>query len=260
MKAKKSSTRLIEVIASLAFLAGGVSGQTYTATHSCVDNYMSPGTVTIQCSFDSDDANELFAFGWLATLPPGWAVTGVTGGGSASWDIYFEEGEYRVYPVVVTTARPVAFSLTVSIPAGETGDKSVSARALSYFDGMDDILYVAADPATLVIGSNAFPVITNAVSMVGLRTKPSTIPDSALLAPAYDPDGDTLTVSAVNTTSTKGSTVTWSGGILGYTPPATNRLGFTENIAYTVTDGHGAEAAGTLTVTVPPAGTAIRVF
>jgi subtilisin-like proprotein convertase family protein len=70
---------------------------------------------------------------------------------------------------------------------------------------------------------------------------------SALLTNAYDADGDTLSLS-VSPTSANNATLTTCGKWVIYTPAAgfTNADAFT----YTVTDGHGGSATGTVTVAI----------
>jgi hypothetical protein len=70
---------------------------------------------------------------------------------------------------------------------------------------------------------------------------------STLLTNASDADSDTLNLS-VSSTSASNATVTVSGGWVFYTPPA----GFTnaDSFTYTVTDGHGGSAVGTVAVAI----------
>jgi len=70
---------------------------------------------------------------------------------------------------------------------------------------------------------------------------------STLLANASDADGDTLNIT-VSPTSVSNATVTVSGGWVFYTPAA----GFTNADAfnYTITDGRGGSATGTVTVAI----------
>jgi subtilisin-like proprotein convertase family protein len=71
---------------------------------------------------------------------------------------------------------------------------------------------------------------------------------ATLLANASDADGDTLNIS-VSSSSASNATITVVGGWVRYTPPA----GFTnaDSFTYTVTDGRGGSATGTVTVAVP---------
>ncbi|HEX4265007.1 MAG TPA: MBG domain-containing protein [Verrucomicrobiae bacterium] len=70
---------------------------------------------------------------------------------------------------------------------------------------------------------------------------------ATLLANDTDADGDALT-SDVSLTSANGGTVTVSGGWVIYTPA----VGFTnaDSFTYTIADGHGGSATGTVTVAI----------
>jgi subtilisin-like proprotein convertase family protein len=70
---------------------------------------------------------------------------------------------------------------------------------------------------------------------------------STLLANASDADGDALNIT-VSSTSASNAAITVSGGWVFYTPPT----GFTnaDSFTYTVTDGHGGSATGTVTVAI----------
>jgi hypothetical protein len=70
---------------------------------------------------------------------------------------------------------------------------------------------------------------------------------SVLLTNASDTDGNTLSLT-VSSTSASNATVTLDGGWVFYTPPA----GFTnaDSFTYTVTDGYGGSATGTVTVAI----------
>lgn len=69
-----------------------------------------------------------------------------------------------------------------------------------------------------------------------------------LLRSASDPDSDPLSVSAVAATSTQGGTVSLAAGSITYIPP-TNYVG-TDSFTYTISDGRGGFASGTVQVTV----------
>ena len=66
---------------------------------------------------------------------------------------------------------------------------------------------------------------------------------------ASDIDGDALTATA---SVTGAGTVAVDGGNLVYTPPATNPAQLTASIMYTVSDGNGGAANGSVTVTLNP--------
>ncbi len=73
-------------------------------------------------------------------------------------------------------------------------------------------------------------------------------PGIKLLANDSDLDGDILTLLEVSTTSTNGGTVLLSGGMVTFTP-ATNSFGI-DRFTYTIGDGRGGMATGTVVVIV----------
>ncbi len=104
--------------------------------------------------------------------------------------------------------------------------------------------------------------ITSAVATVNLN--PTAVADSlttdsnvvlVVFAPKLalndsDADGDALTVAGVSATSTAGGTVTLSGSVISYTPPA----GFTgsDGFTYTLNDARGGTATGSVLLSVGP--------
>ena len=73
-------------------------------------------------------------------------------------------------------------------------------------------------------------------------------PLSTLLSNDQDPDGDPIHLVLISPTSAQGGAVTQSEGWVIYTPPP----GFTneDSFTYTIADPHGAEATGTVRVTL----------
>jgi hypothetical protein len=71
---------------------------------------------------------------------------------------------------------------------------------------------------------------------------------STLLANDTDPDSDTLTITAVSPTSPNGGTIYLANNWIHYVPAA----GFTaaDTFTYTINDGHGSNAVGTVTVAI----------
>lgn len=90
---------------------------------------------------------------------------------------------------------------------------------------------------------------TTAADVVGTRRNVAAqVAAAKLLRNDADPDGDALTLSAVNPTSAQGGTVTLAGSTLTYLPPS-GYVG-ADTFTYTVTDGRGGSATGTVNVTV----------
>jgi hypothetical protein len=69
-----------------------------------------------------------------------------------------------------------------------------------------------------------------------------------LLASSSDPDGDAITLTAVQSPSPGGATVTISGNWVLYLPPP--GLVTSDSFSFTVTDTHGASGTGTVMVNI----------
>jgi hypothetical protein len=121
------------------------------------------------------------------------------------------------------------------------------------FRGLIDEVQVFNEALSLVeiqqvqFSPNRLPVATN-------RTLGTTVNQAAgyplikLLRGCSDADGDTLTVSGVSPASTNGGTVLLTSTNVIYTP-ANNYVG-ADAFTFTVSDGHGGTASGTVLVTV----------
>lgn len=78
------------------------------------------------------------------------------------------------------------------------------------------------------------------------NTAPSVleIPFATLVAAATDPDGNPLTVSSVNLTTTNGITLTTNETTIFYS----NQQSVTDQFSYTISDGHGGSAMGVVRI------------
>ncbi len=76
------------------------------------------------------------------------------------------------------------------------------------------------------------------------------IPIASLINMATDADGDVLTLAGINLTTTNGVTLTTNGGFILYS----NYVSIADQISYTLSDGHGGSAAGTVQIMASPAG------
>jgi autotransporter-associated beta strand protein len=78
------------------------------------------------------------------------------------------------------------------------------------------------------------------------NTAPSVleIPFATLVANATDPDGNPLTVSSVNLTTTNGITLTTNETTIFYS----NQQSVTDQFSYTISDGHGGSAMGVVRI------------
>ncbi len=156
---------------------------------------------------------------------------------------------------------------TVTVVSGPS-DGSVSVDPVSgdvtYSPDAD---YHGSDSFTYTVSDNdgaTSNVATVTVTVVGVNDPPVAVDDSAttdedtpvdinVLANDTDPDGDDLTISDYDTSSTQGGTVNCtSAGLCTYTPPA----GFNgaDTFTYTASDGRGGTDTATVTVMVVATG------
>lgn len=99
----------------------------------------------------------------------------------------------------------------------------------------------------VALEANTDPVAGNDV-MQTLENEVAVVHELKLLVNDTDVDGDDLAVGSVDAGSVAGGTVSYLGGQVTYVPPA----GFSgvDSFGYTVSDGRGGSATGTVTVTV----------
>ncbi len=113
-----------------------------------------------------------------------------------------------------------------------------------------DFLFYAGSSAQVLIKITA-PPTPGPDSVMALQSTTVCFPAADLLANDTDPEATRLGVAAVNASSQMGGVPVLFGGIIYYTPPPLY-LG-TDTFAYTLIDGDGGMATGTVAVTVAPA-------
>ncbi len=122
------------------------------------------------------------------------------------------------------------------------------------FNGSDSFSYTISD------GNGGTATATASVTVAPVNDAPVTVDDVAttnedtavtvtLLGNDSDPDGDTLTVTAV-TQGTNGAVVLNPDGTATYTPNA--NFNGSDSFSYTISDGNGGTATATASVTVAP--------
>lgn len=146
----------------------------------------------------------------------------------------------------------------VSVSGAENGTVSIEAGQLRYvpdtgFDGVETITYEVSDGA----GGLATGMVT--VTVVNANEAPIAMPDTVLVdedddvlidvtANDTDNDGDSLTL--VNVGTAANGTVVIENNQLRYTPNAD--FHGTDAVTYTIEDGHGGTASGTVEIAVNP--------
>ncbi|MEE9313508.1 MAG: tandem-95 repeat protein, partial [Rhizobiaceae bacterium] len=154
---------------------------------------------------------------------------------------------------------------TLSIVAGSgsalngvvsiNGDGTLNYTPNINFNGSDTVSYSVTDGnGGVVVGTVDIAVASvNNTPIAGLPSAQTTNEDVALnninvLSAASDIDGDTLTVQAGSASALNGAVSINGDGTLNYTPNA-DYFG-SDTISYTVDDGNGGTAAGSISVTV----------
>ena len=137
-------------------------------------------------------------------------------------------------------------------------DGSFTYTPAANFNGTDTFTYRASDgsvvstPATVTI--TVRPGNSNPVAVADARTVRQghdlRFDARELLANDTDPDGDSLTVTGVAATADTHGTVSLSRGRITYRPD--RRYTGPASFTYTISDGHGGTAIGTVNVTVLP--------
>jgi hypothetical protein len=166
-------------------------------------------------------------------------------------------------PVPITLTGSVGNGGTISyvITSGPAnGTLSGVAPNVTYtpapgFSGPDSFTFktvygpASSAPATVSITVNPADPNQDPIAQAdSATTRRNTAVSIAVLANDSDPDGDTLTITAVTQGANGTATITNGGTHVSYSP----RNGFTgvDTFTYTVSDGRGGAATATVTVTV----------
>lgn len=171
---------------------------------------------------------------------------GISGSYEASVGVLRLTGTARV-SIYETALRSVTY--TDSNGAGATsGDRVVSFQG---DDGLANNNTTNVVSRTVQVVANTAPVVNN----VSVFTDKNTAIDINALASASDPDGDTLTVTKLNTTGTLGEVSINGNGTILYNPNGkfsslTQGQTATDTFGFTVSDPYGNSASATVTVTI----------
>ncbi len=92
--------------------------------------------------------------------------------------------------------------------------------------------------------------VAGLASFTNFATMVLQIPIAVLIASATDADGDVLILTDISPTSTNGMPVTANGGFIVYS----NHVSMADQLSYTLSDGHGGSATGTVQIIADPTG------
>ena len=129
-------------------------------------------------------------------------------------------------------------------------NKAISVRAI-YVDGLNNVEIVNSSATSAVVNINDAPVNSAVIALAnGTEDTPYTVSVANLLNGFTDPDGDTISISALS--SNTGTLVNNNNGTYTFTP----NLNFNGTVTfnYNVIDGHGGTLAATSSVVI----TAVR--
>jgi VCBS repeat-containing protein len=125
---------------------------------------------------------------------------------------------------------------------------------VSNYFGSDSFTYRATDGTATSAVATVSLTITNINSspvavddtFIDSQNVVLTLPFTALLTNDYDPDGDTLSITLINTNSSQSGKITSTTTNFTYIPP-TNYVG-TDTFLYVIGDGHGGSGTGTVSI------------
>ena len=167
-----------------------------------------------------------------------------------------EDSSNNIIDVTANDTDPDGDTLTVTVASASTGTATPDGGRVRYtppanFSGQVTINYTIndgtgrTDSATVSVtvrSVNDPPVANNDTATVAEDSRNNRI---NVTANDTDADGDTLTVTAA---SAQNGSVTFSGGIVTYTPNA--NFSGSDTINYTISDGNGGTDSATVAVTV----------
>ena len=172
---------------------------------------------------------------------------------SQPWNRTVATGERVVLSAPAAGAPPLSYQWL------RNGTNVPGATQASYV--LNDVEPSTAGNYWLVV-TNQLGTATSAAAYVNLppavtgfpaatvQNQAITFPAEKLVSVASDPDGDLLSLSSVNATSTNGGSVSLSSGSVTYTPQ-TGYIG-PDRFTFMVSDGHGGTASGFVLVQVRP--------
>jgi len=156
----------------------------------------------------------------------------------------------NIYNYPITLQRPVPANwpaVAVSQNNQPITAKLVTVNSTNYV--MFDVVPNGGD---VMISETGIVVVAATQALGTVQDQAVSMPGVKLLAGSSENAGYALAVTGVGSNSTQGGTVSWDGNLVTYMPPG----GYSgqDAFSYTLSDGHGGSAQGTVVVTVAASG------
>ncbi|MBS0661396.1 MAG: cadherin-like domain-containing protein [Verrucomicrobia bacterium] len=172
----------------------------------------------------------------------------------------FTVGLAQSFTVTASGSPTPTLAVVGALPPGVTFQPGtgVLAGTIASFPGASYALTFTADNGVAPAAQQAFTLLINRRPVAGAVAygtpagQTLTFSTSRLLAAGSDADGDALSVVSVSAASALGGAASLVGGTISYQPPA----GFvgSDSLGYTLADGRGGTASGTVQIFVTAAG------
>jgi uncharacterized repeat protein (TIGR01451 family) len=184
-------------------------------------------------------------------LPSGVNFVAATNGGT------YDSGSHTVSWAIGTLAEDASTSVNITVTVNESTTAGIITNTATV-DANESDYYRANDTATedTTIDVNDPPLAEDDAAITD-EDNPVTVAASGVLDNDSDPDaGDTLTVTAVDTSGTAGAVTAWDGdGSFTYNPNGQFEYlqvggSTTDSFTYTVSDGNGGTDTATVTITI----------
>ncbi len=127
-------------------LAGAASAGVTAATHGAAD-YRAGQNLTVTQSIEH--SGSLTALGLQVFLPPGWSLVSTAGAGEPQVAPPAGRTDTLEFAWFTIPPSPVQFTYTLAVPAGESGEREISATVLSRTTGDEQQTAVTPSPLAL---------------------------------------------------------------------------------------------------------------
>ena len=233
---------------------GALSGTAPNLTYTPANNYAGADSFTFTASNGTNTS---------APATVSITVTGIAPAITSAQATVFNVGTNATFTVTTTGALPPALSEAGVLPGGvifhDNGDgtATLSGNPAAQSNG-GYVITITAHNATAPDATQTFtlgvnhPPTAGPVNVGAMQHTATGVPVSSLLSAATDADGDPLIVTSVSAASAQGGTASLSAPGNGGTITYTSAAAFTgsDSFTYTLSDGRGGIATGTVHVTV----------